>query len=246
MPALPSIAITIKLQEQEPPSWRINDAPRSVANDIIDLLEGRPLQDEVHYETHVLLPASIKRALNGTSRLHPAKWKERLLEQHPALHRLFQSLGRPVRTPEQMAEAWTSQNRIYVTGKGVTFRFDNGRQRRQGAIYMPHIMYASLESDDRLVIHTRNNNLILPPLCRPAQLAAAVNRILRNRSEPPLLPACQSCRHYRRRLLPGNRGDCVLQPELSVCCPLDGHHDRCQRFEDLARPVAAPEPSRKT
>ena len=232
------IQIKFKPEPAAPPEWRVKQPPANVPSLLepsINPDQIRPRHDQVHYETHVALPSSLQHAIEK-GRLHHVNpcldWisaKIPILQPAPAPNGWTH--------PENAADRWRAHNRIYVATQAVTWSSDQS----QGMIPMEHILWADDRPDRRLTIHTRDAEYLFPPLCRAHETAAAINRILEKGSRAHPAPTCQTCRHYRRRPMRGNQGDCEIQPKLStICCPLNGLLHRCQLHEQLHRPGTRP------
>ena len=237
------ITVQIKNQPAETPGWRVPQKPANVPALIgpaLTLQDLRPRHDQVHYETHFALPSSLKRALDQGHQHYVNRAMEWAASRIPFLCPVPTETHRSATGPEITAERWRDQNRVYVTAEALVYIAKQHRSRQSGLILMEKILWADLLEGHRARLHTADTEYIFPPLCRPVEMVNAVNRILRAGESGDLPPSCQDCKHYRRRLMPGNRGDCALQPELSkACCPLNGFYDRCQRHQSfIAKPAS--------
>lgn len=219
----------IKLHPESPPGWRIKPDRPGHANALIQGLEPRPSFDTIHYETHVALPPALAHAMQRGHQHTVTPLFEKALRRSPALRKLAGKLPGVRPTPAALAEQWVQNNRVYIGENSITYQFQNGR-REYGAFYLNHINRATLDTSERVILHSRDEEILLPPLCRALPAAETINWLL-SHELPPVRTTCAECRHYQRRPVAGNQGDCALQPARSlICCPLNGHHDRCRQL----------------
>ena len=195
------------------PDWIENNIPPFGGNLVADFLLGiKPTPNSVLLTTHAAAPRLLQLCSVRGPRWF-RNWAKAQLEQ-------FQE-----------------NNWVHLTEHVIEYRLGCDR----GMIVLHHIIRAQLTNDVKVVLHTIDEYIELPPLCHGFSLMHAVNRLLSGTTDRS---TCGTCRNFRcsesNDPTALRAGVCIAVQVPTVrpsCCPLEAHRDWCHPH--------SPQPQRK-